>query len=73
MKLDNLHKNELIEAAVFIKNWCTTIGMYNEKECPFFKGYVEENGVKIVQCELNKGKTSPCNWELKREFHGGNE
>ena len=57
-------KNKLIEAAIFIKNWCATRGVDDEKECPFFKGYVEENGVKTVQCELNKGKTSPCNWDV---------
>lgn len=57
-------KNKLIEAAIFIKNWCATRGVYDEKECPFFKGYVEENGIKTVQCELNKDKTSPCNWNV---------
>lgn len=57
-------KNKLIEAAIFIKNWCATRGVYDEKECPFFKWYVEENGIKTVQCELNKGKTSPCNWDV---------
>ena len=27
-------KNKLIEAAIFIKNWCATRGVYDEKECP---------------------------------------
>jgi hypothetical protein len=35
-----------------------------KKNVLFFKGYAEENGIKIVQCELNKGKTSPCNWDV---------
>ena len=25
-------KNKLIEAAIFIKNWCATRGVYDEKE-----------------------------------------
>lgn len=29
-------KNKLIEVAIFIKNWCATRGVYDEKECPFF-------------------------------------
>lgn len=49
-------KNKLIEAAILIKNWCATKGVYDEKECPFFKGHIEENGIKTIQCELNKDK-----------------
>jgi len=29
-------KNKLIEAAIFIKNWCATRGVYDEKRMSFF-------------------------------------
>ena len=57
--------NDLLKAAKKIKDWCSTEGIYNEEKCPFFKGYKEENGAKVVVCELNKEHTSPCNWEIE--------
>lgn len=57
----------LLQAATEIKKYCADEGLSNEEQCPFFRGYKKENGVNIVQCALNLGQTSPCNWELAEE------
>lgn len=48
--------------AKMIKEHCSQIVM--EKDCPFFRGYRNENGARIAICELNKGHCSPCNWAV---------
>lgn len=47
--------------------YCSSEGVYNEEQCPFFRGYKKENGVDIVQCALNLGQTSPGNWKLENK------
>lgn len=59
--------NQLLQAATEIKEFCSSEGVYNEEQCPFFRGYKKENGVDIVLCALNNGQTSSCNWELENK------
>ena len=59
--------NKLLESAKEIKDFCANEGLANEEKCTFFRGYKKENGVNIVQCALNLGHTSPCNWDIKNQ------
>lgn len=56
--------DDLKHCARVIRDFCSE-NYDNEESCPFFRGYKEEDGVKLVICELNKGECSPCNWEVK--------
>lgn len=56
--------DDLKHCARMIKDFCSE-NYDDEQSCPFFRGYKEESGARIVICELNKGKCSPCNWEIK--------
>lgn len=59
-------KDKLLEAAQIIKDYCSNKGVYDEKQCPFFRGYYTENEqCKNIICALNLGHTSPANWNIK--------
>ena len=62
--------NEIVKCAETIKNYCS--GTTCCQECNFFRGLKIKrdcDDINIIQCELNKGCCSPCNWKLE----GNNE
>lgn len=66
--MNNEKRKQLINAANIIKDFCRTDGVYEEEECPLFRGYEETEQYRLVQCTLNLGETSPCNWKLEDEY-----